>query len=141
MREQNIEFHRRALEAFNKRDMEAWIAFCDPQIEFQSVHAAVGGATYHGHEGLRRYVEDIVDVWGSEFRAEPEAYFDLGEHSLLFHVVHGRGTQSGAEVAMPAAQVARWRDGLCVNFKAYADREDALRDLGVTEDALEPIAP
>jgi hypothetical protein len=37
--------------------------------------------------------------------------------------------------------VCRWRDGLCVYGKQYAHREDALRDLGVSEDALEPIAP
>jgi hypothetical protein len=35
----------------------------------------------------------------------------------------------------------RWRDGLCVNWKTYAHREDALRDLGVSEDALTPITP
>jgi hypothetical protein len=42
---------------------------------------------------------------------------------------------------MPVAQVARWRDGLCVLFKGYGQREDALSDLGVGEDDLEPIAP
>jgi hypothetical protein len=34
-----------------------------------------------------------------------------------------------------------WRDGLCLSHKAYTQREDALRELGVPEDALEPIAP
>jgi hypothetical protein len=42
---------------------------------------------------------------------------------------------------MPYAQVVRWRDGLAVYFKGYVHREDALKDLGVAEDALEPIAP
>jgi hypothetical protein len=42
---------------------------------------------------------------------------------------------------MPFAQVVRWCDGLCVYFKGYADREDALRDLGLSEDELEPIDP
>jgi hypothetical protein len=42
---------------------------------------------------------------------------------------------------MPIAQVARWRDGLLVYVKGYADREDALSDLGVSEDELEPIYP
>ena len=41
---------------------------------------------------------------------------------------------------MPAAQ-ARWRDGLCAFFKAYRHREDALTELGVYEDGLEPIEP
>jgi ketosteroid isomerase-like protein len=59
----------------------------------------------------------------------------------MFGVLHGRGRQSGADVEMPYAAVARWRDGLIVHQKAYVHREDALRDLGVSEDALEPIAP
>jgi hypothetical protein len=37
---------------------------------------------------------------------------------------------------MPGAQVARWRDGLLIYAKAYVNREDALRDLDVSEDDL-----
>jgi ketosteroid isomerase-like protein len=127
--------------AFNARDIEAWIALADPQIEFRSAFAAVGGAVYHGHEGLRRYFRDIDSVWGDEIRLETEAYFDLGERTLVFQVLHGRGRQSGAEVAMPVALVARWRDGLAVNMKSYAHRADALKDMGVSEEDLEPIDP
>ena len=72
---------------------------------------------------------------------EPEAYFALGEQTLLFYVLRGRGRQSGAEVTMQLAQVARWRDNLMVYSKVYTDKGEALRDLGVSEDALEPIAP
>jgi hypothetical protein len=90
---------------------------------------------------LRRWFGDLEDAWGSEIRIEVEAYFDLGEHTLGFHVLHGRGRQSGVEAAMPAAAVQRWRDGLTVYIKAYAHREDALKDLDISEDALEPIAP
>jgi ketosteroid isomerase-like protein len=140
--EQNIELHRRLVKAFNARDVEAIISLCDPRIEFHSVFAAVGAVTvFHGHDGMRKWHRDLEDVWGDDFRAEPEAYFDLGEHTLMFHVLHGRGKQSGAEVAMPFAQVCRWRDGVGVYSKMYASREDALGDLGVAEDALEPIAP
>ena len=72
---------------------------------------------------------------------EPEAYFDLGEHTLAFHVLHAHGSHSGAEVTMPVAHVWRWRDGLAIFFKGYAHRADALRDLGVSDDELEPIPP
>ena len=68
-------------------------------------------------------------------------YFDLGQQTLLFYVLHGRGRKSGAEVAMQGAQLFRWHDGLGVYGKTYAHREDALGDLGLSEDALEPIAP
>ena len=103
--------------------------------------AAVGGAVYRGHEGVRSWQRDLAESFGGEFRVEPEAFFDLGDRTLVFGVLRGRGGQSGAEVAMPAAGIAEWRDGLCIAHKAYAHKEDALRELGVSEDALKPIAP
>ena len=141
MSQENVELHRRATEAYNARDIDAYIALCDSRIEFHSVLAAVEGGVYHGHDGLRRSVEDIEDAMGDEGRLEAEAYFDLGEQTLVFYEVHARGRQSGAAVTGRFAQVARWRDGLGVYMKVYAHKEDALKDLGVSEDDLEPIAP
>ena len=138
--EGNIELHRRAIDAYNAYDLEAFIPIADPSIEFHSLGAEIGGV-YQGHDGLRKFLEDLDDAWGGEVRLEPEAFFDLGEYTLLFQVLHGRGKESGAKVAMPVANVMRWRDGRCVYIKVYTNREDALMDLGVSEDALEPIAP
>jgi ketosteroid isomerase-like protein len=138
---QNVELHRRLVEAFNSRDLEAFIAYCDPQIEYHSTFAAVGGGVYHGHDGLRSWHRDFEEVWGDEIRMEPEAFFELGEHTLMLYVARGRGRQSGAEVTQAAAHVVRWRGGLSVYSKAYVHREEALRDLGVSRDELEPIAP
>jgi ketosteroid isomerase-like protein len=141
MSESNVELLHRFYEAFNARDIEALIACCDPSIEFHSTFAAVGGGVYHGHDGMRRYFRDLGEAWGDEIRVVTEAYVDLGEHTLMFQVARGRGRHSGAEVTMPIAGVARWRDDLLVYAKAYLHREDALSDMGVTEDELEPIAP
>jgi ketosteroid isomerase-like protein len=141
MSERNVELHRRFIEAFNAHDLEAFVAHFDQSAEFRSVFAAVGGAVYRGHDELPRYFRDLTDAWGDEIRIEPEVYFDLGEHTLLLLLFHGRGRQSGADVAMPVALMARWRDGLIVYMRSYAHREDALRDLGVSEDELEPIDP
>jgi hypothetical protein len=142
MSHQNVDLLRRVVAAYNARDIEAFVAYCDPRIEFHSAFAAVGGEVYHGHDGLRKWHRDVEDVWGDAVRVEPETYFDLGEQTLIFYVLHGRGKHSGVEVAMPvAALVARWVDDLIVYLKAYAHREEALRDLGVSEDTLEPIGP
>ena len=141
MSEQNVELHRRVMDAFNRRDIEELVTLCDPSIEWHSVFAAVGGGVYHGHDEMRRYFQDLEDTLGGDSRIEPEAYFDLGDHTLVFYVAHAYGKQSGAEVATPAAAVARWRGGLIVHYKANLHKDDALKDLGVSEDALEPIAP
>ena len=37
--------------------------------------------------------------------------------------------------------VVTWRNGLAVDWRAHGQKEEALRDLGVAEDALERIAP
>jgi len=141
MSQENLQLHRRSVEAFNTRDVEAFIAFCDPQVELRSTVTVPGGAIYHGLDGVRRWHKDLEDAWGTELRVEPEAYFDLGEHTVTFHVLHGRGRQSGANVAMPAAHLCKWRDGLIVYFKGYAQRDEALRELGVSRAELEAIAP
>jgi ketosteroid isomerase-like protein len=139
--ERNIEVLRDLFNAYNVRDIDGFIACCDPGVELETAFAAVGGEVYHGHDGLRTWHRDVEDVWGGAVRAEQEAYFDFGERTLVFYVLHGRGKHSGVEVDMPVALVARWRDGLVLHAKAYAHRQDALRDMGVTEDELEPIEP
>jgi ketosteroid isomerase-like protein len=138
--EQNVELQRRLTDAFNARDIEAFIALCDPKVEVHSTFAELG-AIYHGHDGVRRWHRDFEDAWEKNIRLEVQSYFDLGEYTLLFSVWHGRGRQSGVDVALPGAQVARWRDGRLVYIKGYTNREDALLELGISEDALEPSAP
>jgi ketosteroid isomerase-like protein len=139
--EQNVELHRRLVDAYNARDTGTFIALCDPQISVHSSFAAPGGAVYEGHDGVRKWHRDLEEAWGDEFRVEPEAFFDLGDETLMFAVLHGHGLKSGVEVDMPNAQVARLRDGLIVYLKVYMHREDALADLGVSEDELEPLDP
>src|SRR5260370_6197054 len=138
MSEENVELSRRFIEAFNARDVQAMIALVDPNGKFHPLFAAtVGGVTvYRGHDGLRRWHRDFEDAWGDGIRIEPEAYFDLGEQTLIFYVVRGRGRQSGAEVAMPLALVATWRDGLNVYAKVFDYRVDALSELGVSVNVL-----
>jgi ketosteroid isomerase-like protein len=140
MAEHNVELTRRLAAAYNAHDVETFIAACDPSVEFHAAIAAVGGV-YRGHDGIREYFRDLEDAWAGEISVEPEAYFDLGEHTLVMHVLRGRGRHSGVEVAMQVALVVTWREELAVHLRAYAHREDALGALGASEDELEPIEP
>lgn len=141
MSEKNVELYRRLIEAFNAHDVEGVMSLCDPSGELHSAMTVPGGTVYKGPDGFRQYLRDMQDAWGDDVRAEPEAFFDLGEHTLMFYSAYARGRESGAEVAREAAAVARWRDSLIVYYKVYLNKEDALKALGVSEDTLEPIAP
>jgi len=141
MSHENVEIARIFTRAFNAGDVEALAACCDPNVEFHSTFAAIGGAVYHGRDAARKWYGDIAGEWGEEIRSEIESLFDLGEDVLVYSVVHARGPHSGVEVDLPAAMVMKMRGARILYFKGYAHREDALADLGVSEDALQPIAP
>jgi len=139
--ERNVDLTRGILDAWNSRDIEAFVAGCDPGVEIHSAFAALGAAQYSGHDGVLDWWRDLDDAWGGDFNVEPEAFFDLGNRTLAFVVWRARGRHSGADVSMSPAFLASWRDDLMVFYKSYTQRDDAMHDLGVTEDELEPIAP
>ena len=125
----------------NGHDVDALIKLCDPAIEVRSSFAAVGGGVYRGHAGVRVWQQDLEESWGGDFCVVLEAFFDFGERTMALGELRGRGTQSGVEVAMPGISVAAWRGALCVSHMGYLNKEDALAELNVAEDALQPIAP
>jgi ketosteroid isomerase-like protein len=139
--EQNVEVLRRAVDAFNARDIDRFLSYFHPDIKLHSAFSAIGGAEYHGHDGLRKLFRDFEQAWGDEIHVESKAYFDLGDRTISSYVIHGRGLHSGVDVDLPSALVAGWRDGLIAYLKAFAHREDAFAELGVAEDELDPIAP
>ena len=141
MPDRNVERARRAAAALNALDVDSFVALADPSVEGAPSVTGAFGTVYHGHDGIRTYFRDLEDAWQDGLRIEPEAFFDLGEHTLAFYLLHGRGGQSGAPVAMRIAVVTRWRNGLMVCFKGYTDRAEALGNLGVTEDELERVDP
>lgn len=141
MSQENVKLHGRANQAFNTRDVEAFVACCDPEIELHSAVTVPGGGVYNGHDGVRRWHRDLEDVFGADIRIEPEVFFGLGEYTVTFHVLQGRGQQSGADVATPAAHLCRWRDGRIGYFKGYVHREEVFSDLGLPRDAWQCILP
>jgi ketosteroid isomerase-like protein len=138
---ENVELTRCYIDAFDRRDVDAFVAYSDPDIEFRSLFAAVGGALYHGRDEVRKYFEDLAETWAEGPHVKVESYFDLGERTLVFTEWRGRGRHSGAEVTASGALVFRWRDGLAVHWQGYRERADALGDLDLREAELEPIAP
>jgi hypothetical protein len=137
----NVERMRRVLAAYNARDIEELISYCDPGVEFHAATSAIGDV-YHGHDGMRSWHRDVQEAFGEGIRLEAQAYFELDdEQTLAFYTQHLRGQHSGVELVAPNALVASWRHGMMVYCRAYAHREDALSDLGMSEDALDPIAP
>ena len=47
MSDRNVELYRRLYAVFNRHDLDEFLACFDPQIEFHSIFAAVGGVTVY----------------------------------------------------------------------------------------------
>jgi SnoaL-like domain len=50
---------RRFVDAFNRRDAEGLVALSDPEIEFHPSTLVGHRRRYDGHEGLRRWIEEV----------------------------------------------------------------------------------
>ena len=68
MSEENVEGFKDAIEAINRRDVEALLPLLDPAIEWHmALQAVLGGeaAVYHGHEGVREYFRDMDEAFAN----------------------------------------------------------------------------
>ena len=65
MSEENVELARRAIDAFNRRDIDSFLALCDPDVVFISRHLGLegGGRTLHGHDGVRTWWESLLGIF------------------------------------------------------------------------------
>jgi ketosteroid isomerase-like protein len=138
----NVEIVRQAVEANYSDDLGAQdeedrvarrAALWDPGCEYTSVMAALEPATYHGHDGIRRYLSDLSKRW-AEWRTEAEEVFDIAPDTvfatLRFHAV---GKDSGVPVEARLGSVFLLRHGKLLKGRTYPSREEALEAVGLPE--------
>ena len=135
MSEENLELARRTFEAFNRAFTERaddLYALLDPDIEWIPVTAILEGRSYHGHEGVRRWIEDIKRDW-EEFEPRPEDFLDLGDDRVLaLGSWHARGREGDVLDLPRAAWLAQYREGKLVRMQAFTPQE-ALEAAGLSE--------
>jgi ketosteroid isomerase-like protein len=127
-----IEALRRVYDAFNRRDLEEFLAGFDPDAEVRPLIGSIEGRVYRGHAGLRRWWTDALPETWAEIEAHPEEFIDSGDVMLVLVRNVGRGASSGARVEQHVAHVVRMREGKVAELTSYADRTEAFRAVGVS---------
>jgi ketosteroid isomerase-like protein len=125
----NTEIVQGTLAAWDRDDLDAWVAASRPDVEWYSeVAARVEGSDgmYRGHEGLRRYWHEWRAVW--DVQIEMSEFREYGHTVLALGRVHARGEGSGVGLDGPLALVIELEDGLIRCGRAYFDMEQAERD-------------
>jgi ketosteroid isomerase-like protein len=133
MSEENVELHRRGYDAWNRRDLDAWLAVADPEIEFVPLNVEMeGGRPYRGLDAARRFWDEFLAVF-PDLRVEVDELRDLGEVTVARVRLTGRGAGSDVPVERPVWHIFWWRNKKCVRWQAHASEAEALEAAGLSE--------
>ena len=89
-----------------------------------------------GRPGFRRTWLEWLEPWES-YRSEVERVIGRGDDVLVLVSDYGRKPGMTAEVRLLGAAVWTVRDGLITRALFYTDREDALREVGLSTAILD----
>ncbi len=135
MSQENVEIVRRAIDAFNRRDLAAWLAEWDARCEYRPAMERVMAGdddSFRGHEGLRRWWQEMSDAW-SYWHDEVHEIRPIADRVFMSITLRGKGRTSGVEIEAPFFLVGTIREGKLLSSCDYADREQALAALGLEE--------
>jgi ketosteroid isomerase-like protein len=133
MSQENVEAVRRSIEAFNRRDLAALLAFADTEVVVAPrITAMEGGDFNRGHDGVRRWYESLLDVF-PDFKLEADEIRSEGDRTIAALRGVGHGVGSDTPIDDRFWQVAEWREGKCVWWRTYGSEADALEAVGLRE--------
>jgi uncharacterized protein len=135
MSQENVEAFKRAIDAYNRRDIDAVLEEIDPEVEWLgAVQTLVEGKAkvYRGHVGVRQWVRDIDETL-ADIRLEFFEIRDLGDRLVASGRLRARGKASGAETESPFACVVDSKNGKATRVLSFLDPNEALEAAGLLE--------
>jgi ketosteroid isomerase-like protein len=131
----NLEIIKEAHERLATEGVDALLEYIHPDfVGVAPPELSVEPQTYRGPAGFKRWFDSFHDAV-DEVRIEPEEYIAAGELVVTPARIVIRGHGSGIEVAQRVTWVWTLRDGLAIRVDAYADKDAALRALGVSAES------
>jgi ketosteroid isomerase-like protein len=126
------EWYSRTTERYESGGLEAAVELIpevfDPDVEFSPWLAReVEHRTYHGHEGLRTFFQELQDMLG-EVRYAPPEFRPLSDDLIVVLTrLEGVGQGSDVPVGQDLGLVYEFRDGLVTRLTAFGSHEEAMR--------------
>lgn len=121
---------RAAYAAFNRGDIDTAVRFLDPKVEWIEPAEFPGGGTYHGVQGAKEYLTQSR-AGAAEVISTPEQFVPAGDRIVVF--VNARVLPKNSETwqEVKLADVYTFQNGQATKMRAFANREDALRWVGI----------
>jgi ketosteroid isomerase-like protein len=134
MSQRNVEIALRQLEAFNRRDTDAVVAFVSPDVEWEdSMFRTAPARVHRGRAALREWLDQILEPWES-IRVEAEEIYKGSDGRVFAHLLlTARGVASGVETQLHGWIVLWFANGEITRRRVFRDRAEALEAAGLSE--------
>ena len=134
MSEENVESIRRATEAFNRGDADAFVALGTPDIEWEDpIFWTEGTRIFRGRDEVRTWFAQVREPWERIHLAVEEILEAGNERLVVGFRLTARGRSSGADTQLQFWQVLWFREGLTAKRQIFRDRAEALEAAGLSE--------
>ena len=134
MSRENVAAVRRMVERWNAGDVEGWLECWSAEAEWtsQPIGAFEGGPrTYRGHEGLRRFVADVLEGFADLGEFLEPSFRDVGGSVLVLADYRAQAGATGPEASARWGWLFELRDGEVVRGRDFLDQQQALETANV----------
>ncbi len=115
---------QRWIDAFNRRDPDALIALCSPQVRHEPSVLARGGGVYDGHAGIREWFADLArSDFGYQGRIGEVSISTSGDVLVFGDFV------IDDEPVTPYSLRLRTREGMVIETRAFLSDHETMDSL------------
>ncbi len=136
MSRENVETVRRAVEAWNADDLDAFLAQLDADVEWHpAIQPGLEGkaTTYRGPDGAREiWGQDRGEAW-ERLTNRPHEFRDLGDSVLALGHLELTARTTGIEFSQEVGEVFDLRAGRIVRIRDFLTHAEALAAVGLSE--------
>jgi ketosteroid isomerase-like protein len=127
-----IEGIRSAYDAFNRGDIQGAVnaANLDPNILWSEPESFYAGGTYHGPQGVAKYLTLSYEA-SEKVQSLPEEILEVGDKIFVLVHFHAWPKGGGQPREGRIADVYTIRDGKVVQMQAYSEPEEARKAVGL----------
>lgn len=117
----NIDIIKELYRAFSTKDYKAFLATCDPDLEWIQNEGFPRGARHIGAQAVVDNVFKAFDNQWERWTFQIEEYLDAGQQVVVTGWYAGHHQQTRRQFRAAAAHLYDLRDGKVVRFRQFAD--------------------
>lgn len=139
MRDGNADLVSATFDAWNRRDLEALLALCEPDVEVRSLMTEAERATYGGARGVSDWLAAVIDVF-PDWQPVAGRVDDYGDALVVSFHVNATARESGIPIDQDYWLAARLSEAGRLRFWGFFRTEEHAREAAGVQGYGRPIS-